>query len=468
MSTNPKLYWQQQALDTSTSASFSTVQNPIAEEIANAENEARYFHSVPVVPFMGQGGVTLDLLTRLCKLSPTQGSIIEYKKHFVLGGHFDVNVRKVPGFARREEQAIAVSDQEFTEYTDWVQEWCDPTQLLGVADGLLENLLKYGNAWMEVVLTSVGGERMAKMYSHDMHRCLYMPTPDGVPRVVLISPYWYHHTSYGEEPLAVPVYPQTAEYADGTVRTMVHIKRRVAGRPWYGEPVHLASLWYGYTELQMGEYNVDGYASDFTGTVFFETYEGFGGGGADGELPLQPETIEGGQYVLGPKGFYTKMADAFSNKGKKQRIVHRNAPLGTTPTTVKEFKPNTNEKFHQITSQISEGQVIKANLWHPALMGIQVAGRLGPSQDFAQAFKSRFFTVIKPLQDTIADALNIGMDLVADWRGQQGATEGHSLGFKNMYADMLKETGGGLAGTQDDAGGLDGGAPIQGEEVDDE
>lgn len=413
---------------------FETVADPIAEEVKNASNQKQYVHSVPVMPFMAKGDVTFKLLTRMAKLSPTHGAVINSIRRYVLGGQFEVTTKKTPGFARRKEQPRAVSLEEHEAYTDWLKSWVKPNVLLNTLNRVYDNYAKYGNAWLEIVLTEVAGERKAAIYSHDAESVLYFATLPGMPRIPLISPYWYHPTNYGEEPVAVPLWPKFAEDEAGTRRTFLHLKWDVAGRNWYGEPYWLAALYYIYMEMQSGQYNVEGFANKFTPEAFIETFEGYGG-----EMPATDVT-ENGQYAEGANGFLAKMEKFYSNKGKKRRFLHRNAPADAQPSKVHQFAPNTDHHYHRAMVEIAESQAIKMHDWHAALMSIATPGKLGRSQEFKDAFNQKWHTVIKPYQAVLCDPLNEAIDIVADWLGGEATelVENYSLGLANLYEDMLK------------------------------
>lgn len=424
---------------------FTTVADPIAKEVRNAVEQKRYYHTVPVVPFMEQGDASLEVLTRMAKLSPTHAAVMNSMRRYILGGQFEVVSRKVSGFARREEQVRQVEEPEFVAFTDWLTNWVDGSVLLSTWQKVYDNFSKYGNAFVEVVLTTVAGQRHVAVYNHDVDRVLYLATLAGMPRIGLISPYWYHSTNYGEEPQGVPLWPEFLEDDMGTKRTLIHLKHDVAGREWYGEPYWLAALYYVYMEMQAGQYNVEGYANNFTGELFVETYEGYGGGAGAEPPATDPAYDAAGDYVYGPQGFYKKLTDFFTNKGiHKRKILHRNAASDGKETKVHQFKPNTNEKYHQALVALSEAQVIKMHDWHPALMGIQTPGRLGQNQEFATAFRQKYYTVIKPYQDMLADPLNLVLRIAAEFLEDEGLelVNQYGIGFKNLYQDMLKETEG--------------------------
>ena len=422
---------------------FETIDDPIAREIRDPEREARYYQGNPVVPFMEAGDADLELLTKLAKLSPTHSAVMNSIRRFVLGGQFDVVRKKVSGFCRREEQATQVEESEFMDFATWVSSWIDGGTLLKVWERVFDNYSKYGNAFIEVVLTDAGEGRSVSVYNHDVDRCLYLATDETAPRVLLISPFWYQSSNFGRTPDPVPLYPEWIEDEFGSKRTMIHIKNEVSGRDWYGEPWWLACLYYAYLEIQLGQYGAEGYSNGFTGKVFFETFDGVNSAGSE-PPPVNPAQTEGGEYIVGPRGFYKKVVRFFTNRGIFRRsVMHRSAPMGAKKTEVTQFKPNTNEKYHEAMARIAEAQIFKAHDWHPALMGVAVPGALGRSTEFEEAFKGKFFSVIKPIQDTLADPLNLVLRLAAEWLEDDGGklTESYSLHFKNLYADMLTETG---------------------------
>lgn len=423
---------------------FEAVADPVRAEVRKAMEQRKMLHQQPVVPFLDNGDVSLALITKLCKFSPTNAGVLRDVRHFVIGGQFDVNQRKVSGFARRTQAAASVTDDEFQDYTTWLSTWIDPAHLQRTWAKVFDNWAQYGNGFVEVVFRKVGNARKVDIYNHDADRCLYLATDDGDPKVILISPFWYHTTNYGTEAQAVPLWPQMVQHEDGSLRTMLHIKQEVPGREWYGESYWLSCLYYAYMELQSGQYNVEGFQNGFTGQVFFETYEGYSGGMGEETPPNNYQLDAEGNYAVGPQGFYSKVVQFFTRNGDKKRsVMHRNAAADSKQTFVHQFKPNTDHQFHEATARLAEAQIIKAHNWHPSLMGVQVPGKLGASQEFETAFKTKFFTVIKPMQDFMTDPLNQIVAMAADWMGGEGPeiVKNYSLGYKNIYWDMLVESG---------------------------
>ena len=418
---------------------FSTVVDPIAEEIKNAEQQAVYLLSQPVIPFMDQGEATLKLLNRLAKLSPTLAGCITAKKHFTVGGQFEAITKKIRGVCRPADQEAVLDTTTAAAFWEWVQSWTDPGQMYATFNAHADNFLKFGNGFVEVVLSNASGEKKVAIHNHDMDRCLYLATPDHLDRVVMVSPYWYAPGNYGQSPQAVPLYPNFIQDETGSLRTMIHTKNMVSGRDWYGEPSWLACLYHAYGELQAGQYNVEEFANKFVGQVFFETYEDYDPAGEmDSQEALGDD--DGDSYASGAEGFVQKMVQFFTNKGTRKRSwMHRAAGPEAKTTYIHQFKPMTDHDYLRTSAQVAETQVIKANEWHPALLGIQVPGQLGRNTEFGEALKAKYSTVIKPLQDILTDPINLVMKIAADYLGTGTEfLDSVSISYKNIYQDMLE------------------------------
>lgn len=411
---------------------FSTTLDPVAEEIRVPASEKIFLRGFPVIPFMGSGDATLKLLRKLARLSPTNASCIRSISHFVMGGGFDIIAKKRQAFARRSEQEIAVTEQEFHGYIDWLEDSA-AQELVNIYDHQKRhflNLIKYGNAYLEVVIWGQGSTAQFSVYNHDADRCLYLATEPGEPEVILISPYWYQTTGSEEEVDAVPVFPNFTVDEDGKFRTMIHTRVVTDSRDWYGEAEYLSALYHAYAELQRAQYTTENYASDFTGKVFFETFSGSGS-----DMLRDPAAGTG-------LTFWGKVKKFFTNKGKHKRsVLHREAPIDGQKTHIHEFGRNSDHEYHEAMAGLDEKKVIMAHSWHPALLGVPMAGALGQNQVFRDAFQQKYYQVVKPWQDLQMQALNTALKLFSEI-SQTGEdwVKGYSISLKNMYVDMLKES----------------------------
>lgn len=410
---------------------FDTVADPVAEEIRVPSTQKIFLRGFPVIPFMGSGDTTLPFLRKLARLSSTHSACISNINDFVMGGGFDVITKKRTAFARRTENQIEVDETEFSDYVNWLEE-SFAQELNNVYDHAKRhflNLVKYGNAYLEVVIWNQGPAQQMSVYNHDADRCLYLATDKDEPEVILISPYWYEVTGTDEPPDPVPAFPNYVIDGDGKLRTMIHTRVVADGRDWYGEPQYLGALYHAYGEIQRAQYNTENYASDFTGKVFFETFTGAGSDGFD-DLPQQDS-------------FWEKLKSLFTNAAgnRKRSILHREAPIDGKETHIHEFGRNADHEYHEAMARLDETKIIMAHGWHPALLGVQMPGQLGNNQVFEQAFRQKYYQVIKPWQDLQMAPFNTALKVFSEIAGSgEDLVSEYSLSLKNMYVDMLRET----------------------------
>lgn len=426
---------------------FSTIHDPLGEELRDPKWMSHSWYGLPVVPFMVNGETSIPLFQKMGRLSPTHGGCISRRSHYVLGGQFDVIRKKRPGFARRETEVKEVNDQEWGDVADWVSSVLDPLELFNSVKLNYLNLSKSGNAYYEIVLTSLGGQRFVHVYNHDADRCLYLSTETGMDRVVLISPFWYQQAPSGHVPEGVSLYPNFSEHEDGTLRTMIHTKELTDGREWYGEPEWIPGIYPVYNEIQVGQYGVEAFANDFTARVMFETFEGPGGQDyfQDEDLDQMVQDLEGYDpstpgYQEGPQGFMAQLEQMWTNKGgNKRRILHRNAPADGKPTQVHQFNYNADHEFHKAKKEINQGYILEVHHMPPTLF-TQTPGKLGTSSEWKEAFKVYYPTVVKPWQDKLMDPVNIILGIASEWTGTGGEiVQNFSLTLKNLYVDMLQD-----------------------------
>jgi hypothetical protein len=416
---------------------FGYTYDPIAEELRAPEKFASMLRGHPVVPFAKNGEVTIPFINKLCRLSPTNGSIINRKLEFTLGGQWTVQRRKAESWAIDEDELPEVTVEEKEGFKEWVKAtFGEYNALEKAARPCLNNYLRFANAFIELKLYKTAGEWYGRIFNHDVDKCLYLPTPPGIPRVVQVWPFWYSLESENSEPVKIPVYPGFSENEDGSISTIFHLKNDVPGRDWYGEPEFLNSLYYIYNEIQLGEYTVNGYSNDWLPRVFLETYEGFGNEGP----PVNEEEDSSGNVIAeGPEGFRNNMDAFFTRKGTtRSRWLHRNAPEGSQPSAIHEFNPSQDYKGHKSDSELAMTKIIISHDWHSDLM-VSTPGRLGGGGVFRDAFQSKYYTVIKPLEDLVVDTFNKILRVVDQYQGGTN-TESLSAGLENLYAFMLYDT----------------------------
>jgi len=396
------------------------VWSPIADELRDPKDSILAYRILPYVPFFEGGDASLKFFERMRTLSTTQGSCIDSIKSYALGGDFDVIRNKIPGLAQTEAEMVEVSAAERASYVDFILSFTDFAKLMVDANAILENKKTYGNVFYEVVKTEVAGQRSIHFHVHDCDECRFLITGINEHRVVLVSPSWTWDYLSKYTPRPVPMYPAEMVEEDGTVRTMIHVKNYVVGRPWYGLPDSVQSLYYQYLEYQQGRFTVDGYANDWTAKVFIET-EG------DDEDEDDDDSLD------------LALIDTFTNKGdNKKSFVLRNRTPGMAKTEITQFQPNTNEKFHEAMGTISEKQIIKSHNWHPILFMDTREGLGGNSgSKFLEVFRNKYYTVIKPAQEETLEPIRMALKIAQEWLGYANP-DSLTLGLTNIFKQMLE------------------------------
>lgn len=414
---------------------FSYISNPIDKELRDIERHRQHHYTAyPYIPFMGQGDAMLYFLQHLRMLSPTHSGIITSIRDFVLGGELEVIMKasKRPGFVRRAEQEIETNISQFNEYIDYLEaKGLTGTQLMQVLERAYDNYKTYGNAFIELVIARTDGQTGAQLHVHDMDQVRYYATLPGQQRMLMVSPKWTEEFLIRHAPQFVPLYPNFIEDEFGATRTMLHIKNVLTTYDWYGMPDWLGGLYFAYNELQLGEYSTAGYANDWIGKLLIE-FE------ADADLQEGEETDSIDMPTSEDMTFVRQMERVFTNKGngEKQSVLWRRRPIGADPTFVHEFKIETNEKFHQATTEIDEGQLFKAHNWHPSLM-IAISGKLGTTNEIKELIQYKQETVVRRIQNKLMQGLNVLLDEVATFDNQP-AMRGYGLRLSNVFIDMLK------------------------------
>jgi len=419
--TNPKELWKEGKKYGYVSA-IADVWSPIAEEIRDPET-LKYVVSgaYKYVPFLEGGDASFAFFSRMRRLSPTQGAVIKSIGEYSFGGGLTV-IRKSDGFADIEEQPV--QDQERQSFKNWLETWTNGIDILKSIRETYQSFKTYGNAYLEIVKTTVTGQTFFQYKAHSADRVRYMQSqkndPNSILKFVWLSPEFTYTFLSKYPPDLVPVYPFWSDEDNNTQRTIIHLKNTIIERDWYGEPDSISSLFNQYSEYQRGRYFVDSYANDFVGKIFIET-----------------ETDDSDEAKQMNKAFDKAIVNCFTNKGaSKKSVLHRARPIGTEPTKLQQIAPNTNEKFHQTMASVDENQIIKSHDWHPILF-MKVAGSMGGSQEFREIFKVKNVSVIQPMQNTILDPYRMMIGIVANETGFD--LNRLTIGALTPYQQLLEE-----------------------------
>ena len=398
-------------------SAIAAIKSPLADELKDREiAKIADKDKIPFVPFLDGSDANLALFRKLGELSTTQCAVISTICDYAFDGGFEVKKQPIRGLTTSFDNTITGQDEQ--RMIDFVSLFTTFEDMLATVKRLGVNLKTYGNAYLELSLIDVAGEKRAIMVSHDADTVRYMATEDPTIKVGIISPSFDKQYLTDIPPRYVSFYPEFDVAERGVQRTLIHIKRESVGRPYYGLPDSIGSLQYQFLEYQQGKYTVEGYANEWIAKVFMEV-----------EIPSEEdESID--------DDFDMAINDMFTNGGdnKKSALV-RFKPHGLERTEVYEFKNNTNEAFHQTMGEIAENKIVQSHKWHSMLMS-KTSGSMGNSQEFENVFRQKYTAVIMPFQDIFTGVLSTCFKHISEHYNTDLA--GLSLGFANILKDYLE------------------------------
>lgn len=400
------------------------IADPIEEEVRDVQRAKLAYSVLPIISFLDNSDATLKLLRKVSSLSPTDGSCINNKNRYTIGGGLTAVDRVRPGmsYSRATRKSEADENAAF-DFIDTMHPDIDTSYLLAQADAMHKNWEIFGNIALRIKWYTVAGRRYMWFENVDCEYWRYWATEKWEAKVAVISDEWTLDYITRYPPEFVGVYPNITQNEQGHYETLIHVKNTVPGRPWYGLPQSHQALYYKYWEYQLGSYGTKGYANQWSARVFLET-------AGDN---VEPGSID---------AFRSNLRSTFTFSGKGRRVLHRHRNAADPETTVHEFRDETSHEFHATTADIAESKIIMAHDWHKVLMGIPTPGQLGGQNDFFSIFEVKYQTVIAPTQDTVMRPINIMLRIAREWFSQE-------LDFNIALGNLFEQA---LDPTTDDAG----------------
>ena len=376
------------------------VRNPIPDEVRDPTEIQNLFKKWNFVPFAGtatySGQMLLVWYLMLAQLSPTHNACISKKLKYAVGGKGTFIQSTDPEWDTGEERK-ELSTPEKIAYRDTINEFIEFQDGVGKFHRRIGwSYEATGNAWVEMVYSETLGVGRVSLKAHRVTHCLYMNTKPGEMRIVAISPVWEDSYLNKHEPRYVPLYPQFTRESDGTLRTMFHLKN--GDNSWYGRPESQGADLYKYREVQDSMYLVKQAGVNFTGQLIIEVEDD----DPDTNAALEDERAQ----KVGYEGFTDRFEQNYTAKADDpQSVLVTARPYGSRPMFVFQVSPNTNEKWYEVTGNISEAKIMQAHGCTPRFMGKEVAG--GFSQDvFVSDYVMNMEPVIKELRNELTRFTN--------------------------------------------------------------
>ena len=368
------------------------LENPIPQEVKDTAELSEVIEKYKLVPYAGltngTGHSTLAWYLMLAKLSPTNGAVIDKLTKYAVGGRavfvrsenpdYDIGEETQP-LTRQEKVNYQESITQFIEFDGGVRNY----------HRLLTWSLKaQGNAWVEMSVTTVQGQRRVHLRHVRQTHVMYMRTKADEMRIAAISPIWTDAYLRKNPPRSIPLYPNfTVE--DGAQKTLFHLKQ--GDNNWYGRPDSQSADLYKYREVQDAIYVVKQAANNFTGQIIIEVED-------DGQ---DPAINENQAWESGFDSFADRIIENYTQRGKDPMSAFvTSRPFGSKPMFVFQVAPNTNQAWYKETGIMSENYILGAHGATLRFMGKDASN--GFSTDaFVSDYVMNMEPVINDLRTTV-------------------------------------------------------------------
>ncbi len=384
---------------------FTDIPNPIPAEITDPKTIKDTFQQYPFIPYAGTEhnsayGLLL-WLNSMGHLSPTHGACINSIKSYALGQPLDIEKRKSKSFNLKSE----ITDSEKELFAEWLDETLKleyNNTLHKIVLNSYKNLKDNGNYFLEVTLSNFLGRPAANIALHNTETVCYVRPEPGKPRKVGISHRWDASWVKLNPPRILPVYPAIKIKDDNTISTMIHIKEDTTRL--YGRPDWLNAFMSVYREFQDGNYMIKQASNNFLAQNLIELEDADGG---EGSVFSDEEAQKAG---------FDSAADQFNNSfsvagDNPSNTILLTRPYGAKEAFVFQFKPNTNQDFYKVMSELQELDIIRAHQWSKRFLGENQTQ--GFSKDvFLDELKVKEACVLPALRSAACMGVNLAIELM--------------------------------------------------------
>lgn len=346
------------------------------------------------VPFLNPADNFFQFLTEAYLLSNTTKACVDSKADYFAGTGFTFNDNDAPD-----------------DFIAWAKNVNRKNKSLKeVVHGAFHNLNVVGNAFIQVVRSSVGGKKVVRVYLRNYMDCrLSEPDEDDVCVSVVISKefrragVWKYNPDKATE---IPLYtgssiePNWVKDEKGNEHTMFHLCNETSGYDHYGMPSNIASLPQQLLEYKAARYNLDNFENNLV---------------VGGMVVIKDAMTDEEAKKMAKDITYTHAGD-----GKRGRymIVSREAGI-TEGVDIQEFNTEKDASFIEGDSH-NEEKIYVANKWNKLLIGGSEKKSIGAGNNaFIQSvYTIANNTVIKPEQGMMIEKfLQPLLKICDEWLG---------------------------------------------------
>lgn len=424
--TNPKKdLWSRRGAQRS--MSLFDIRNPLQVEVEDTKELGDFFKNWPFIPYAGttlqSSHALLDLFIMLRKLSPTHGTCIGKKTEYAVGGRVKIVNAINPVWSLPTEN-IPVPIAAQTTYAQNVDTYIKFEGGLQKAHRSISDFYQsVGEVYVELSYSTVNGQTRVNITVHKERHVLPAKTETAYS-IYGISKIWDSEYLKKNPPRLVTGYPEFTADENGVNRTMFFLKS--GELDYHGRPESENGFIYAYREVQDSIYLTKQAAGNFSGQLIIEVE-----GGQESDA-IDNEGAQGAGFI----DFANQFENNFSMKADKpQSVLITERPYGAGEMFVFQVKPNTAERWYDVTGEIAIGHITRAHHVTPRFIGKE------SSNGFSEnAYLMDYLTNVEPtinsLRETVTALTNTILNAAWDILNMPDMKQ-YSITFDNPIQGML-------------------------------
>lgn len=402
---------------------FGNFTSPLLDEIKDPSELQYTFNRFPIVPFFGNNEDSsdsiLNAMYRLSEITPVFGGLLESIGQFTLNAGFKLHKQEGLGILSRK--TVEVSDAEFTAYEQRLQTELVNTDLTEVAQKACNTYLIDGNIFLKVAISKT--TKTFSIQALNTTQVRYMEEMIPNYKEVMLSATFLSTAILTQQPEIIPVFPNYVE-SDGLVEFVIHVKKSVPNRHYYGLSRAFNSIMNNYLLNQLLVYLSAETDNRFTGKVMI-----------DAEASSN-DTEDG--LSEGTEAFIEYIKNTFTNKGtERSTVLARFREPDTAEAKVTQFNANTEENFYQTIFNLINEQVVVSMGWDKRLIGYSRENGLG-GNDLDTIFRLSSQKVVG-VQEAVTKSINNALFAI-DSVLNIGYYKDYQIRLGNLFNKMVEET----------------------------
>lgn len=360
-------------------------------------------------------------LLALVNNSTTLRNVLSAKTAFTLGEGFQVVEAETTPILKSLRKIV----RTFTGQPEELKELNNKLLTVNPHGETLEEVSKkivfdfcaFGNAFIEMVKTTEGGQNVVYLYHVPIYTVgVEKQNARGISENIAICQDWQKDGNKDENINILPVYPN---FTNGAVkRSVIHLKEYAAGFNYFGLPEWIAARLWAEIEYRIPKYNITKFKNGFVPSAFAQFF------GA-----MTPEEAQ--EIIQG-------IDKTFTDTGNNSKIFAQVLRDDSYKMNLEVLEDKSEGKFLELNQLASQG-LVTGNRWTMSLSGFATAGKLGTNQQIRDEIEYVTNTVIKPIRRTLLQrVINPYIEQLSEANG--GQFSGLKLDIANLTPVSIAST----------------------------